>query len=551
MKRWIALLLTVLLVVSLAACGKSSGPSLAEQMENRPAAEQPSEPSKPKPVQPEKPEKTEKPENTEAKETPKQEATPEVPAFIGDYTSYDGTYRLAEQKMENEDTYVVVRGFPEFLLIECFTEYEGSVYSFWVEEFWPDDGVVLGESEELLGKSQDFSLMTRGNIYTAMPSRRTVTLTEEGITLHTEGFAEEVYLRVEDYGYHTPETELLDRLHEMFTIREELAPVGVWEFWDGWRTIHVTLEEDGGFHFVSKEPGCPVRVRDGVWGVDDDSGNIQVVAELAGDGNYPYHITLYWRMDDNDYLYLWDEYGDILPETGNDVGFWQTGEKVYLNMNQLTAMGYVWDSYDLSGEYRDQYGTDYYYYYHLPQLFEDNEDLAEINTEIREKFVPIIEEELAAMENNEFITAQNVDYNLFVTEGILTLYIHSFSWEWEEHQTYYYDLQTNSRTDSRELLRRIGVSEEEFLTTVRDAVEAYYVETFAAVPEENREEYGYYERLEWTVSEEAVNFDLPVYVDAVGNLCVCARIGSIAGADEFWVPLYPFADWNMDEEAVG
>ena len=189
MKRWIALLLTVLLVVSLAACGKSSGPSLAEQMENRPAAEQPSEPSKPKPVQPEKPEKTEKPENTEAKETPKQEATPEVPTFIGDYTSYDSTYRLAEQKMENEDTYVVVRGFPEFLLIECFTEYEGSVYSFWVEEFWPDDGVVLGESEELLGKSQDFSLMTRGNIYTAMPSRRTVTLTEEGITLHTEGFA--------------------------------------------------------------------------------------------------------------------------------------------------------------------------------------------------------------------------------------------------------------------------------------------------------------------------------------------------------------------------
>ena len=540
MKRWIALLLTVLLVVSLAACGKSSGPSLAEQMESRPAVEQPSETSKPA--------LPEKPERQEEKEDPKQEEKPEEPAFTGDYTSYDGTYRLAEQKMENEDTYVVVRGFPEFLLIECFTEYEGSVYSFWVEEFWPDDGVVLGESAELLGKSQDFSLMTRGNIYTAMPSRRTVTLTEEGITLHTEGFAEEVYLRAEDYGYHTPEAELLDRLHEMFTIREEPAPVGVWEIWDGWRTVHVTLAEDGGFHFVSKEPGCPVRVMDGVWGVDADTGDIQVVAELAGDGNYPYHITLHWRMDDNGYLYLWDEYGDILPQTGHDMGFWPAEEEVYLNMTQLTAMGYVSDYYDLSGEYTDQYGTDYYYSYRLPLFLEEEGDLAAINDAIRDQFVPIIEEELAAMEANEFLTMENVDWNLYVTEDIVTLYIHTFSYMVEYHQTYYYDLRTNSRTDSRELIKRLGMEEQEFLDTVRDAAEACFIEAFSGLPEEDREAYGYYDYLEWTLSDEAVNFDLPIFVDSVGNLCVCARIGSLAGASEFWATLYPFADW-ADYEA--
>jgi len=553
MKRWIAWMLTVLLVLSLAACGKSTGPSLAEQMESRPAVEQQTETSEPKPSQPVKPEQPEEEKKTEKEEEPKKEPKPkqEDSAPLGDYTAYDGTYRLAEQKMEGEDTYVVVRGFPEFLLIECFTEYEGSVYSFWVEEFWPDEDVVLGESAELLGKSQDFSLMTRGNIYTALPSRRTVTLTEAGITLHTEGFAEEVYLRVEDYSYHTPEAELLDRLHEMFTIREESAPVGVWEIWDGWRTVHVTLEEDGGFHFVSKEPGCPIRVMDGVWGVDADTGDIQVVAELAGDGNYPYHITLFWRMDDNGYLYLWDEYGDLLPQTGNDMAFWTAEEEVYLNMTQLTAMGYVWNYYDLSGEYTDQYDMDYYYSYRLPLFLEEEGDLGAINNAIMDKFVPIIEEELAAMEIGEFITAQNVDYNIYITEGILTLYIHSFSWEWEEHQTYYYDLQTGRRTDSRELLRRIGMDETEFLETVRDAAEAYYIETFSEVPMEDRQDYGYYDLLEWTVSDEAVNFDLPIFVDAVGNLCVMARIGSIAGASEFWAPLYPFADWNMYEEAVG
>ena len=541
MKHWIALILAVLLIWSMAACGKTSTPSLAEQMKKRPTAEQPSKPSKPQSAAPEKQEKPQ----------PLPAPQPEEPVFAGDYTSYDGTYRLAEQKMEGEDTYVVIRGFPEFLLIECFTEYEGSVYSFWVEEFWPDDGIVLGACAEVSGRSQSFSLMSRGNIYAAMPCRRTVCLTEKGITLHMEGYEEEVYLRTEDYGYHTELPELLDRLHDMISVREEPQLVGTWEFWDGWRTIRVDLQADGGFHFISKEPGMPVRVMDGVWGVDADNGDIQIVAELAGDGKYPYHVTWQWRLDDNGYLYLQDEYGYILSEMGNDMGFWRTEEDVFLNMTQLTAMGYVWDSYDLSGVYTDQYDTDYNYSYRLPLFLEDEEDLAEINDEIEKKFVPIIEEELAAMEIGEFLTTENVDWNLYVTEDIVTLYIHTFSYMVEYHQTYYYDLRTNSRTDSRELIRRLGIDESTFLEAVRNAAEDYFIEAFSGLAEEDREEYGYYDFLEWTVSDEAVNFDLPIFVDAVGNLCVMGRIGSMAGASEFWAPLYPFAEFHSFDDAVG
>ena len=533
MKRWISLLLMVS-ILSLTACGKSSGPSLAEQLENRPTAQQPSVPSGPVlPVEP---------EQTTEKEEPNPE--PELPALSGDYGAYDGTYRLTEQKTEGEDTYIVVRGFPEFLLIECFSEYEGSVYSFWVEEFWPDEGVALGESLVLTGRSQNFSLMSRGNLYTAMPSCRTVSLTADGIILHTEGFGEEVYLRVEDYGYHTEQSELLNRLHDMISVRGVPELAGSWELWDGWRTIRVDLQADGGFHLVSKEPGLPVRVMDGAWGVDADTDEIQLVAELAGDGTYPYHVTWQWRLDDNGYLYLLDADGYILPLSGNDMGFWRTEEDVCLHMTQLTAMGYVWDSYDLSGVYTDRYGTDYYYSYRLPVFLEDEGDLAEINDAIEKQFVPIIEEELAAMAANEFLTTENVDWNLYVTQDIVTLYIHTFSYMVEYHQTYYYDLRTNSRTDSRELIRRLGMEEDVFLETVRDAAEAYFVEAFSGLAEEEREEYGYYDFLEWTVSDEAVNFDLPVFVDGVGNLCVCARIGSMAGADEFWAPLYPFADFS-------
>lgn len=222
-----------------------------------------------------------------------------------------------------------------------------------------------------------------------------------------------------------------------------------------------------------------------------------------------------------------------------------------MHITQFDAMGYVWDFYDLSGEYTDQYGTEYYYSYRLPVFLEDTDDLAEINKEIQDTFVPIIEEELAAMEQEEFLTFETVDWNLYVTEGIVTLHVYGFSWEVEQHRTWYYDLRDRKQVDSRELLKRIGMDETMFLETVRSEAEAYYVEAFSAMPEEDREAYGYYDMLEWTVSDEAVNLDLPIFVDDVGNICVYARIGSIAGADEFWAPLYPFADWNMSEEAVG
>lgn len=465
-------------------------------------------------------------------------------------TEYDGTYRLVGDTLEGEERYLVVRSYPDFLMMEAFSVMEGSTYSFWVEEFWPNADCVLGETT-VHGRSQTFSLMSRGNEYSEMPMARTITLTADGIALQTEGNDAEVYVLDDSYAYHNSEEVLADWLSGMYALQSEPTLVGSWEFWDGWRTVHLWLEEDGGFHFFSKEPGLPVRVMDGAWGVDTGTGDIQVVTELAGDGQYPYTATWQWRLEDDGYLYLQDAESNILWESGNDVGFWPAEEPLALYLTQETAMGYARNEYELYGEYTDQYGTDYHYTYRLPQFLEDTGDLAEMNAEIMERFLPIIQDEEAAMEKQEFLTTEYVDWDTFVTEDIVALYVQSFSYMWEEHAVYYYDLRTNTRTDSRELLHRIGIGEDEFLEAVRDAAEACYIEAFAEVPEDEREDYGYYERLAWTVSDEAVNLDLPMFVDPTGNLCVYAKIGSIAGADHFWMPLYPFADFTGYADAVG
>ena len=549
MQRIIALLLAALLVLGMTACAKEEGLTLADKLEEQPAVQQSEEPAKqeaPEKPEPEKPEKSEKPEKTEKPERPDKTGKTEKPAAVADYTAYDGIYRLNEVGAEGEQTYLQFRGFPEFLLLEVFETFEGSTYSFWVEEFWPDEGYVLGTDTKLQGKSQTFSLMSRGNIYAAMPLDRNIILEEDTITLEQEGYDPEVYVRDDSFGpYHTPEEELRQRLEDMYTVRPEPSLVGCWNFWDGWRTIRVNLEEDGGFHFLYKEPGCPIRIVDGVWGIDQETEDICIVAELAGDGNYPYHVTWQWRLDENSYLYLVDEEEFLLKELGNDIGFWCAEESDPLNMSQLDAMGYVWESYDLFGEYTDQYGTEYTYRYRLPVFLEESGDLGEINAEILDFFVPIIEEELAAMEQNEFLSTDVVDWDLYVTEDIVTLHVYGLSWEVEQHRTWYYDLRSGKRVDSGVLLRRLGLKETEFLSCVRDAAEAYYLETFAGMPEEDREAYGYYDKLEWTLSDEAVNLDLPIFMDRQGHLCVYARIGSVAGAGEFWAPLYPLEDWDV------
>jgi len=549
-KRWLALLLVIAIVCGLTACGSElkETPKLSDKLSELPAEQKQEAPVKKEPQKEPQKATQKKPVPEEMTQTPERE---EVETIM-DYRMFDGIYRLEAKNEEGIETYVEVRGYPEFLLLEFFQTYEGSTYSFWVEEFWPDEDGVIGAGTKLQGKSQEFSLMSRGNIYSAMPQDRTISLTEDGLILQYKDISEDRYVRDDSYGpYHTPEEELIQRLNEMVTVTSEPEIVGCWGFWDGWSTVRISFEENGGFHFLCKEPGHPIRVFDGAWGIDAETGDIQIAAELVGDGQYPYHVTWQWHLDDSNFLYLVDEEEFLLQELGNDVGFWCVEETDPLNITQFDAMGYVWDSYDLSGEYTDQYGTEYYYSYRLPVFLEDADDLAEINEEIQDIFVPIIEEELAAMEREEFLTFDTVDWNLYVTEGIVTLHVYGFSWEVEQHRTWYYDLRDRKQVDSRELLKRIGMDETMFLEAVRSEAEAYYVETFSGMPEEDREAYGYYDMLEWTVSDEAVNLDLPVFVDRVGNICVYARIGSIAGAGEFWTPLYPFADWDLSEEAVG
>ena len=96
--------------------------------------------------------------------------------------------------------------------------------------------------------------------------------------------------------------------------------------------------------------------------------------------------------------------------------------------------------------------------------------------------------------------------------------------------------------DTKALLKRLGISESDFLAAVRAAAEAYFQADNGFMTQEQRQEMGYDEKLAWTISDEAVNLDMPVVVTEYGELAVIARIGASAALDYYYAILYPFSD---------
>ena len=144
------------------------------------------------------------------------------------------------------------------------------------------------------------------------------------------------------------------------------------------------------------------------------------------------------------------------------------------------------------------------------------------------------------MEQEEFLSYTDVNWESDVFEGVLYLHIYAESFNWQEHSAYYYDLEQGAFLTTEEVLDRLLIEPSYFLEAVRQGAEETFESYFSDIPINDRVEYGYYELLEWTVSDEAVNFDLPIFVNRWGSIAVYARIGSMAGASEFRTVLYPF-----------
>ncbi len=591
MKKMIALLLAFAMLLSVTACAsKGSISDAADKLHKLPvlpdAPEKPEEPEKPEtPEDPEKPEEPEDPEKPEEPEDPekdkhnkhdKDNKNDQEPEFVDpepsqgldaydnppdhphegfDLTVFDGVYRANLPQGDDEETWLEITGFNDFIMLEYHGFMDGSVYRYWAEEFWPGEGWYTSTKRDtMLGKSQQFTSMAQYENYSGLPQNRCITLTEDGVVLNYDDSDAEYFTRDDGFaGGHADRDAMRealgDSVHLDFEYQYDARDVlGTWAFWTGWDASFITFREDGTFTMVYKKPNNPIAVYLGVYGFGENSGNLEIMAERIGYGNYPYYANWEWSIDEWGDLNIYDYDEGLLD---GEYWFWPVENEFFTVMDADMALGYIVESYFEMGSYTDQYGNEYSYYYSLPNFYESgHRDLKRINQLIDGFYWPIIETELNAMEVGEFLTYDYVDWQSACYNGILFFHVFAYTYDWEEHAVFYIDLETMEELSPEEMLERMGIGEDEFVETARVRAEDIFVSYFSEIPEEDRDAYGYYECLEDTLSDDNINLDIPIFVDNRGDITVYLPICSMAGSGLMWFPENIFYTPEI-EDSVG
>lgn len=228
-----------------------------------------------------------------------------------DLTVFDGLYRAKLPHGEDEETWLEITGYNDFILLEYHGLMGGSAYRFWAEEFWPTETT----ENSAFGQSATFSAMGLGTDYDTPPQNRCITLTEDGVVLNYDDSDAEHYARDDSWeGGHSD----LETLRSYEVVPPELtggeALVGTWGSWEGWEACSVTFAEDGGFSLFYKVPGKPVVAWEGIWGMNTVTGFAEFMAEQVGGGKMPRLMGWEWSIHDSGDLFVEDPEQVLFPQ---------------------------------------------------------------------------------------------------------------------------------------------------------------------------------------------------------------------------------------------
>lgn len=178
-------------------------------------------------------------------------------------------------------------------------------------------------------------------------------------------------------------------------------------------------------------------------------------------------------------------------------------------------------------------GFQYNYSFHVPQIEDDTAGAAAINQEIASTYGEAAKECLESIHNKEIPYCSNMEYENFRSGDILSLVLkYAYFYDgFEEYTVYSYDAAEGVRLTNEDMLKRQNMTEADYLTALRRAAAKDFDDAYHADWENIEDIYsgGYQELRSWTLSEQNLNLDLPLYLSD-GVLHVIAPIGSVAGA---------------------
>lgn len=193
-----------------------------------------------------------------------------------------------------------------------------------------------------------------------------------------------------------------------------------------------------------------------------------------------------------------------------------------------------------AGQYTDDLGNQYDYSYDLPCIQADTAGAQAINADIDRLFGAAVRDAHEAMEEGLSLYMLGIGWRGEVWEDVVTLVISTESdWGDSVYGIYCYEIGTGRWLRTPELLKRMGYSENDFLSRCREQFRQFFIDEYDEIPEDMRASYGYYEALERVTQPQFINMELQAYPDESGKLVVAAPIVSLAGADHYYylIPL--------------
>lgn len=189
--------------------------------------------------------------------------------------------------------------------------------------------------------------------------------------------------------------------------------------------------------------------------------------------------------------------------------------------------------YDESGEYTDEHGNTLRYDYAVPRVLSETAVAAALNQEIAECYGTIVEEQKSMMAAGASLTCLSISWESHWSDSLLCLVIRSVTdGGTADYSVYRYDFFGGKRLTGEDLAARCGLSTADFLASARRTLAREFDARWRDALLDGGAGFAarYAERRAWTLSDENINMQLPVYLDE-GSLYLAALVGMFDGAD--------------------
>lgn len=175
--------------------------------------------------------------------------------------------------------------------------------------------------------------------------------------------------------------------------------------------------------------------------------------------------------------------------------------------------------YSKSGSYTDSVGNKLTYSYKLPKFNYNTKAAKELNKKIKNKLIPIINEELKNIKDGCSLVCTNISYKYYSKKDVVSICIQADTdWDYSDYYTFSYNYKTAKAVTNKQLIKKAGLTEKKLVKLAKQKCDIY-------VPAKK------------TVTQVVLSSQM--YINNKGKLVVILPVKSQAGA-EFYYHKYTF-----------